>query len=719
VKIVIIGGGPGGLYTGILLKRADRAHDITVFERNPPDATYGWGVVFSDQTLNSLREADENIHQEITDNFARWDAIEVRYRGEVISVGGHVFAGMSRKLLLNILQRRCAELGVKMVFNREISDLSGFAGCDLIIAADGINSVVRRTHAERFQPTLMPHPRRYVWLGTDYRPNAFTFIVKETEHGLFEATIYPHDDSTSTFVVEVDEGPWRRAGLDRVSEAETIAFCQETFADVLGRHGLMSNKSEWINFATVKSATWHYKNIVLLGDAAHTAHFTVGSGTKLAMEDAIALAEAFERHRDVEAALTYYEQGREPVVERIQEAAQESYTWYEALDRYARFEPIQFVFAFVTRSGRITRDNLRIRDARFVDLVDRWFAQQSTSSKNPVIIAPPPVFTPLRLREVTLVNRAVLAPVPLYSAGEGVPTESHLEQLVTLAMGDAGLILTELTAVSPEARVTPGDTGMYRSAHVAEWKGIVDQIHGSSLAKIALRLGHAGRRGSTRPRREGLDRPLSAGNWPLVSASPLSYDRGSQVPKEMDRADMDKVRDDFVNAARMAAEVGFDMLHLDFAHGYLLASFISTLTNLRGDEFGGSLQNRMRFPIEVFDAVRAEWPREKPISVRLTATDWVPGRSGIEDAVAVAATLKDHQCDAVELAAGQTTVDARPSYSRHFLTSFSDQVRNTVGVRTMTRGNITSVDEVSTIVAAGRADLCVLDPVIPFPLREG
>lgn len=714
MRIAIIGGGPGGLYAAILLKNADPAHDITVVERNPPDATYGWGVVFSDQTLGSLREADPETHRQITDRFARWDAIEVRYRGEVIRVGGNTFAGLSRKALLGILQRRCAALGVRMIFNREVSDLSLFADSDLIVAADGYNSVVRKTYADHFRPTLVQHPRKYVWLGTDLLPDAFTFIVRDTEHGLFEATIYPHDAETSTVVVEVDEGPWRRAGLHRASEADTIAFCQELFAEDLGRHGLLSNKSEWINFATIKNATWHYRKIVLLGDAAHTAHFTIGSGTKLAMEDAIALAEAFRRHRDVEAALRYYGQGREPAVERAQEAAQESYAWYEALGRYAGFEPIQFAFAFITRSGRITHENLRVRDPRFVEAVDRWFARRATGS--PVVVAPPPMLVPLPLREASLPNRAVLAAVPSYSAEDGVPNDGHVAELLGRAASGPGLVMTELTAVSPDARVTPGDTGMYSGRHAAEWKAIVDQIHARSAAKVALRLGHAGRRGSTRPRWEGLDRPLPAGHWPLVSASPLPYDRGSQVPREMDRPDMDRVREEFVSAARMAAEAGFDMLHLELARGYLLASFISPLANRRGDEFGGPPENRMRFPLEVFDAVRAEWPREKPISVSLSATDWVPGGSGIDDAVAAARMLKDHGCDAIELAAGQTTVDARPSYARHFLVPFSDQVRNSVGVRTIARGNIVSADEVNTIVAAGRADLCVVDPDIASPL---
>ena len=712
MKITIIGGGPGGLYAGVLLKKANPAHDIAVFERNPPDATYGWGVVFSDETLASLRDADDKTHREITQTFAQWDTIEVRYRGEILRVGGNVFAGLSRKVLLHILQRRCDELGVKMVFNTEVRDLSPFADCDLIIAADGINSPVRKIYAEHFRPTLLPHPRKYVWLGTDYRPDAFIFICRETEHGPFQGTIYPYDDRTSTFVVEVDEEPWRRAGLDRATEAETIAYCEKAFAEDLGRHVLMSNKSEWINFATVKNATWHHGRIVLLGDAAHTAHYTIGSGTKLAMEDAIALAEAFQRHPDVEAALTYYEQGREPVVERIQDAALESYAWYEALHRYTRLEPIQFAFAFFTRSGRITYDNLRVRDARFVDAVDRWYAQRSTGAKSPIIVAPPPMFTPFRLREVTLLNRAVLAPVPLYSAKDGVPGESHQEQLVGRAVGGAGLVLTELTAVAPEGRVTPGDTGMYAPAQVAEWKTIVERVHRSSPAKIALRPGHAGPRGSTRPRWEGLDRPLRSGNWPLLAASPLPYHPRSQVPKEMDHADMDRVRDAFVHAARMAEEAGFDMLHLDFAHGYLLASFISPLTNRRRDGYGGSLENRMRFPLEVFDAVRAEWPQEKPISVCIFATDWAPGGFDTQDAVAVAGMLKERGCDALEVVGGHTTIFANPSYRRYFLTPFSDEVRNSVGIPTLTRGNITSADEVNTILAAGRADLCVLDPLL-------
>lgn len=710
MKIAIVGGGPGGLYAGLLLKKLDGAHDITVFERNPPDATYGWGVVFSDQSLGSLRGADAETHAEITRRLALWDSIEVRHRGEAIRSRGHVYAGISRKLLLGILQRRCAELGVRMAFRHEVSDPSGFADCDLIIAADGVNSIVRKAYQEHFRPTLVPYPGKYVWLGSDFRPDAFTFSFHETEDGLFQGHIYPYDDSMSTFFVEVDEPTWRRAGLEGATEAQTIAHLERVFAEDLGRHRLLSNKSEWTTFMTLKNRTWYWGNIALLGDSAHTVHYTIGSGTRLAMEDAIALADACRRHRDVGAALRYYAQGREPVIERFQDAARESYTWFEAIHRYARFEPIQFAFAILARSGRITYDNLRVRDRRLVERFDRWFSQHAASSSEPVVVAPPPMLTPIKLRELTLLNRVVLAPVASDSAGDGVPTEAYGERLLALARGGGGLVLTHFTAVCAEGRVTPGDCGMYSFRHSSEWKAIVDRVHARSLTRIALRLGHAGRRGSTRPRREGLDRPLPAGSWPLVSASPLPYDRATQVPKEMDQRDMARVRDDFATAARMADEAGFDMLHLEFSRGYLLASFISPLTNVRGDEHGGSLPSRMRFPLEIFEAVRAVWPREKPISVCLCATDLVPGGSDIGEAVAAAALLKEHGCDAVELAAGQTTVHAGPSYNGHFLTSFSDQVRNTVGIPTIIRGNITSADEVNTIVAAGRADLCVLDP---------
>lgn len=711
MKILVLGAGPGGLYSAALLKKANPHNQITVLERNAPDATFGWGIVFSDQTLDSLREADPPTHQAITDNFAHWDAIDVYYKGEMVRSHGHVFAGMSRKVLLGLLQQRCAELGVEMRFHHEFGEIDELiVGYDLVIAADGVNSVVRRRFADHFQPTLDMRTARYVWLGTDWHPDAFTYIVHENQHGVFQGTIYPYSPELSTFIAECDEPTWRRSGLDQASEAETIAYCEALFAAYLGGHRLLSNKSIWLNFLTVKNTTWHYRNIVLVGDAAHTAHFTVGSGTKMAMEDAIGLAEAFQRHEKIEDALTYYEELRSPVIERIQEAARQSYTWCENLNRYVGFDPIQLALNYLTRSGRVSYENLKVRDELFVEAVDRWYARQSAGSDAPVFIAPPPLFTALKLRDLTLLNRAVLSPVGLYSAVDGAPSEAHCEQLLSRARGGAGLVMTELTAISPEGRITPGDTGLYREEHVATWSRIVDQIHAASTARVAIRLGHAGRRGSTRPRWEGLDRPLRAGNWPLLAASALPYDRGSQVPKAMDRADMDRVRDDFVRAALLADTADFDLLELHMAHGYLLASFLSPLTNRRTDEYGGALANRLRFPLEVFDAVRAAWPAAKPLAVCLSATDWARRGFTPEEAVVVARTLKEHGCDLVEVLAGQTVLHDQPTYGRSYLTPYSDQVRNEAGVRTLIRGNITTTDEANTLLAAGRADLCVIDP---------
>jgi anthraniloyl-CoA monooxygenase len=711
VKVVVIGGGPGGLYAALLLKNADPRRDVTVFERNPPDATYGWGVVFSDETLTSLRDADEPTHRAITESFALWDSIEVRFRGERLRVSGNVFAGLSRQALLGILQRRCAELGVSLVFGREVAGAAAFPDADLVVAADGINSGVRRAHAEHFRPSFVPHPRKYVWLGTDWRPDAFIFICRDTEHGLFQGTIYPYDDRMSTFVVEVDDEPWRRAGLDRADERQTIAFCERLFAEDLGGRRLLSNKSDWISFVTVRNATWHHGRTVLLGDAAHTAHYTIGSGTKLAMEDAIALAQAFARHRDVDAALAYYEQGREPVVERIQEAALESYAWYAALGRYAALDPIQFAFAFFTRSGRITYDGLKVRDPRFVEAVDRWFAARSRPAGSPVLVAPPPMFTPIRIRGTTLLNRVVLVSPPLHAATDGVPGDAHRAALLALATGGAGLVVTEMTAVSPEGRVTPQTAGLYHPTHLAEWKAIVDAVHGASLAKIALRLGHAGRRGASRPCTRGLDLPVSDGGWSLLAPSPLAYHRGRAMPIELDRAGLDVVRAAFAQAARMAAEVGFDVLHLDAAHGYLLASFLSPLSNVRQDAYGGTRERRLRFPLEVFDAVRSEWPDDRPLTVCLVASDRIAGGLEPSDAVEIARTLREHGADAIEVAVGQTTPAGHVSYAGQFLTPFSDAIRHAVGLPTIVRGGITSADAVNTIVAAGRADLCIVDPL--------
>jgi anthraniloyl-CoA monooxygenase len=707
MKIVILGGGPAGLYFALLTKKANPRHDITIIERNPAGVTYGWGVVFSDRTLASFQRADYKTYEQITNHFVIWDAIDVLYRGETIRCGGHVIASIARKQLLYILQRRCDELGIALKFGCEINDLAELPEYDLLIAADGLNSIVRKTYTPIFKPGIELGKARYIWLGTHKVLDSFTFIFRENEHGLFQVHAYPFSGTTSTFIIECDEASWLKAGLDKAGEAESLAYCKQLLADDLDGAPLLSNNSKWISFPTLKTRTWHSQNIVLLGDAAHTAHFSIGSGTRLAMEDAIALATAIEQHPDLEIALNEYELERKPVVEVFQRAAQESQTYFETIKRYLDLEPVQFTFQLLTRSGRISYDDLRLRDTHFGDAVNRWFTQQA--SGHSLIAAPPPMFTPLKLRELALVNRLVLSPLSTCPAQDGIPHDAYAAQLTGSALYGAGLVLTEPTSVSVQGRVTPACAGMYDETHVAAWARIVESIHAASPAKIAIQLNHAGRRGSTRPRTEGLDRPLKQGNWPLLSASPLPYTPQSQLPQELDRAAMDQVRNDFVRATQLAQEANFDLLQLNFAHGYLLASFLSPLTNLRSDEYGRVLEQRLRFPLEVFDAVRVAWPADKPISVAISASDYVKGGFTIEDAVSVTQVLKARGCDIVEVRAGQTTIDGEPAYGRAFLTPLSDQVRNEAGIPTMIGGYLTTSNEVNTILAAGRADLCIMN----------
>ena len=713
-KVLILGGGPGGLYSGILIKKAHPRWDVTVLERNPPDATYGWGVVFSDRTLTSFREADYRSFKDITDHFAIWDAIDVRFAGESIRCGGNIFAGIARKLLLDILQKRCEELNVRLEFLVEVTDLSGFEHFDLLVAADGINSIVRKTLADAFQPRLTWGSAKYIWLGTRKVFDAFTFSFRESEHGLLQAHIYPNDGTGSTVVVLCDQESWRQAGLDRATGAESVAYCERVFAEDLGGEHLLTNKSEWITFATVCNKRWRHRNIVLLGDAAHTADFTIGSGTKLAMEDAIALANALERHDDdLETGLNEYERERRPGVEALQKAALESAHYFENIKRYTHFEPMQFVFYLLTRSGRISYNELRRRDGPFVEAVDRWFFESTTAAPahNVRAIAPPPMLAPFRLRQMRLANRVVLSCLPTDSARAGIADEATRAQFQTLASAGAALVLTEPVAVSAEGRVTSGCAGLYTEEHAALWSRLTQTVRdGDGSIRLGIRLGHAGRRGSARPRWGGLDRPLHEGSWPLLSASPIPYVPGGQVPKEMDRADMESVCEAFVRATRMADEAGFDLVQLFFAHGYLVASFISPLTNRRRDAYGGSLENRMRFPLEILDAVRAVWPAAKPLSVAISATDWQKGGSDLEEAVVVAGMLKEHGCDLVEVLAGQTTLEAEPVYGPYVLTSFSDRIRNEAHVPTLTGGYLTTTDEINTILAAGRGDLCILEP---------
>ncbi len=712
MNIVSIGGGPAGLYFAILMKKADPGHDIVILERNRPDDTFGFGVVFSDATLDAFREADPATHAAITQAFTHWHDIDIHYQGQVLTSTGHGFAGLARQTLLDILQRRATELGVVMRFSTEVDRPEAWEGADLVLAADGVNSWVRQRYARHFRPQIDWRRNRFVWLGTTFRFPAFTFVFKEDEHGLWRVHAYGYERGCSTFILECTEDTWRRAGLDEASEDDTVAFARQLFARELDGHPVLKNRSLWRSFPVIANEAWHHDNLVLVGDAAHTAHFSIGSGTKLAMEDAIALSRTLQEHRTVARALQAYEAERRPQVEALQRAARRSLEWFEDTERYhGRMEPQQFAFSLLTRSLRVTHDNLKTRDAKFVATVDRWVAEKASQQSGvavPATPCPPPMFTPFRLRGLVLSNRVVVSPMCQYSAEDGTPGDWHLVHLGSRALGGAGLVMTEMTNVSREGRISPGCTGMYKPEHVTAWKRIVDFVHGASPARIGLQLGHAGRKGSTRLLWEGIDEPLADGNWPLISASPLPYFAHSQVPREMDRSDMVAVRDDFVRAARMGDEAGFDLLELHMAHGYLLASFVSPLTNRRRDEYGGSLVNRLRFPLEVFDAVRAVWPAARPMSVRLSATDWVQDGLPPAEAVDIARALRAHGCDIVDVSAGNTVPEQAPLHGRLFQTPFSDLIRHAAGVPTMTVGGVASYADVNSIIAAGRADLCVL-----------
>ncbi len=720
MRITILGAGPAGLYCALLLKKADPKREVTILERNPFGATYGWGVVFSDRTLAAFREADFKTYTEITDRFVLWDAIDIRFRGELIRCGGHVFAGLARKQLLAILDTRCRGLGVDIRYETEVAEPDTLRGeCDLLIAADGVNSMTRQRDVNVFKPKLEAGRAKYVWYGTDKVLDAFTFLFRENEHGFFQVHSYPFSGSNSTFIVECDEATWRAAGLDEASEQESIAYCERLFADDLNGSHLFANYSRWINFVTVTNARWHDGNVVLLGDSAHTAHFSIGSGTKLAMEDAIALANALDQYADVEHALTEYELERRPIVETLQRAARESREYFEGTKRYAAMSPRQFAFNLLTRSGRITYDDLRLRDPRFGDGVDRWFTVQESGGQKVTtrLIAPSPLLSPLRLSACTIPNRVAVAVLPGNMAADGLPESSHLAGLAAGALAGAGLVMTPPLAISAAARITPGDAGLYEPEHALAWRHIVDATHADTTAKVACILGHAGRRGSTRPRVDGLDRPLREGNWPLVSASPLPYTPRSQTPQGLDRAGMDGVRQQFAVSAQMASEADFDMLVLHAGHGYLLSSFLSPLTNTRDDEYGGSLENRMRFPLEVMQAVRSSWSADRPLGVALSVTDWVAGGFTVDDAIVVARALAEHACDLLVALAGQTIPDAEPAYGRGFLTTLSDRVRNEAGIATLVGGYLTTTNEVNTALAAGRADLCQLDG-LALPVNE-
>lgn len=718
MKVAIRGGGPGGLYAAILFGRL--GHEVTVWERNAADDTFGFGVVFSDETLSAFEAADPPTYKEIAASFARWGEIDIHYRGELRTSGGHGFSALSRKHLLAILQRRAAELGAELRFLTEAPSLDDTAAAyDLVLCADGVNSQSRTSRASVFGPSLDRRRSKFMWLGTDLVFEAFTFHIVDTEWGTFQLHCYPFNDTMSTFIVETDEATWRRAGLDASEQLElapgesdtaSIAFCRDLFADVLAGHELLANNSRWINFTTVRNHRWHDGNVVLLGDAAHTAHFSIGSGTKLAMEDAIALAWVFKTAGPEDAVadlLQAYEDERRAGVASTQRAAQASLEWFEQIGRYVGQDVDEFAFNLLTRSRRITYQNLRMRDPEFMDAVDSAFA-----ASNPELVpeggaAAPPMFYTFRLRQLSLPNRVVVSPMDMYAAEDGLVGDFHLVHLGSRGIGGAGLVMTEMICVSAQGRITPVCGGLYRDDHTQGWRRIVDFIHAHSAAKVGAQIGHSGRKGATKALWEGDHVPLEE-PWELLAPSPLPYFDHSPVPRAMTSADLELVRKQFVAATRRADAAGFDLLEIHMAHGYLLSSFLSPLTNRREDEYGGSLANRARFPLEVFDACRSAWPQGKPISVRISATDWCDGGFTGDDAAQVSALLKEHGCDLIDVSSGQVWPDQKPEYGRSYQTPFADRIRHDVGIPTMAVGAISSHEDVNTIVLSGRADLCAL-----------
>jgi anthraniloyl-CoA monooxygenase len=703
MRIAVVGGGPGGLYFSILIRKVRPDWEVTVFERNAPTDAFGFGVVFSDETLTVFEHADPETYWSIADQFARWTDIDIHYRGTLTRSGGHGFAALGRRELLGVLQSRAVELGVEIRFCCEAPALSELGWADLVVGADGASSAVRGALSREFVPSLDRRECKYMWLGTDLVFDAFKFFIVETPEGVFQAHAYPYDDRMSTFIVETHSSVWRRAGLDRlaggplppgVSDEASIERCCELFADALEGHSVVANNSKWIDFVTVSNRRWCTDNVVLLGDAAHTAHFSIGSGTKLAMEDAVALAWALRSCDEVAGATAAYEAERRPLVESTQRAAQASLEWFEGMARYVGQPRLQFSFNLLTRSRRVTYDNLRMRDPEFVEAVH----------PDPR----PPMFTPLRLRGLELANRVVVSPMDMYSAVDGTPGDFHFVHLGSRALGGAALLMTEMMCVSDVGRITPGCAGMWCDEHVAAWERIVSFAHEHGTCAVGAQIGHSGRKGSTKLMWDGIDEPLDEGNWPVIAPSAVPYAPRNQVPRAMTRNDMDVVRFEFERATRGALAAGFDLLELHCAHGYLLSSFLSPLTNLREDEYGGSLAGRARFPLEVFDACRAIWPDDKPMSVRISATDWVPGGFDADEAVVFARMLREHGCDIVDVSSGQVSPLERPAFGRSFQTPFADRIRNEVGIPTIAVGAISSYDDLNTIIAAGRADMCAL-----------
>ncbi|UWR75104.1 bifunctional salicylyl-CoA 5-hydroxylase/oxidoreductase [Phaeobacter inhibens] len=723
MKIACLGGGPAGLYFAISTKLRQPDAEITVFERNKPDDTFGWGVVLSDDALENLTTNDPVSAGQIRDKFAYWDDIAVVHGGVRTVSGGHGFAGIGRKAMLVILQERARELGIDLQFETEVGPAASYqAEYDLVVACDGLNSRVRSEFAEHFKPNVDVRPCKFIWLGTKQKfDDAFTFIFEKTQHGWLWIHAYQFDADTATVIVECSAQTWENWGFEAMSKDEILRTCEEIFADHLDGHALISNADHlrgsavWINFPRVLCETWHHENVVLLGDASATAHFSIGSGTRLAFDSAIALAEFITTEPTLEQAFVRYQEERRLDVLRLQSAARNSLEWFEEVERYLDMDPVQFNYSLLTRSQRISHENLRLRDADWLASAEKWFQETAGAPADAPTRAP--MFAPYKLRKMQLKNRVVVSPMAQYKAKDGCPTDWHLIHYGERAKGGAGLVYTEMTCVSAEGRITPGCPGLYAPEHEAAWARLTGFVHAETDAKICCQIGHSGRKGSTQLGWETMDAPLRDGNWETVSASAIAWSEGNAPPREITRAEMDAIKGEFVAAAQMAERAGFDMIELHAAHGYLISSFISPKSNIRTDAYGGALANRLRYPLEVFEAMRAVWPTDKPMSVRISANDWV-GDEGVtpEEAVEIARAFTAAGADIIDVSAGQTSTEAQPVYGRMFQTPFSDRIRNDAGIATMAVGNIYEADHANSILMAGRADLvCVGRPHLADP----